>query len=216
MNRGLIIALVVGVGVAMWVALRPPDTAPPIDGQRPDAAPLPPPPPPADLGVREDAVNLPPMPPPPPPSTAEAIEAEVDGLMNREARWIEVMTPVGWGTTDGGWRHPRGTVVRFAVREGRVVGARASFPADAMSSAVSELTVPLIGHQGGGGVMLPGGEQAESLTVDAAPRSGTVKYPGGEVDWTLWLRTTGEPPYGPVRFDFGDVGPLDGSTGPGP
>ncbi len=216
MKRGVVIALVVGVGVAVWVALRPVDTPPARDaGPRVDAASAPLAEA-ADAAVRLDAVDLPPPPPSLPPTPAEVVAAEADGLMNREARWIGPMTPPGWGSTDTGWRSPLGTTVDFAVREGRVVGARARFPEAAFSSALSALTTSLIGHQGGGGAMLPGGEEAESMTVERGPRSGTVKFSSGEMDWTLWLRTTGEPPYGPARFDLGDVGPLDGSTGPGP
>lgn len=217
MKRAVGIAAAVAVvGALVAVSLTTREVAvqrPPPDAATPEAAPAKPAPP-----IVDARVAIAPSPPPPdlgatPPAV---IEAERTGLMGRDGSWIPRMLPRGWTATADGWQSPTGTTVRFAQREGRVVGARATFAETSFSSAVSELTVPLVGHHDGGAAMLPGGEDAESFEPETAPREGTLRYPGGEIDWTLWLRTTGEAPFGPRRFDFGDVGPLDGSTGPGP
>lgn len=216
MNRVLVVLLVIaGAAVVAVLLARDPDPTSSADTPPPpstEQAPTP-----TDPDAAAAVAERPPPPQPDYGPIPEAvIEAERDGLMNREAELIERLAPRGWTVVGDGWRSPMGTEVRFAIREGRVTGARVRFPEAAFSSALSELTVPLVGHGGGGGAMLPGGEQAESLEPDARPRSGTVRVDGGEYDWTLWLRTTGEAPYGPARFDLGDVGPLDGSPGPGP
>lgn len=209
-RRAAVVALVAAALLAAyWLTLpdappepvRPP--APPVDAAPPDArvvdaAPAPP----------VDASPLPPIDASPPPSPAEAEDAARTGLIGRPAGWIAHLPPVGWTPSADGrrWTSPRGTDVEFAVRDGRVTGVRVRFETGAFSAAVSELSNPLIGHRGGGGPMLPGGEQAESMTLDPAVRTGTVEGADGRpLEWRLWLRTTGEPPYGPARFELGDL-----------
>ncbi len=215
MNRALAVVLALAVAglVAFYLSATPTPAPPPVSTPAIDDAPTAP----AETPAAPTPVAPPtPIPPDHGATPTAVIDAERTGLFGRDAEWIERMVPRGWTVVGDGWRSPAGTEVTFATREGRVVGARARFPETVFSSALSELTVPLVGHGGGGGAMLPGGEQAESLEPDPRPREGTVRVSSGEYDWTLWLRTTGESPYGPARFDLGDVGPLDGSAGPGP
>lgn len=193
---------IIAVGVvAWWLTRESPRSAPepaPAPAVAPAAEPTAPPPAPVDAAV-------PPAPPPLPPTPADAMQAERVGLLGLAPDQIEVLLPRGWSRVDGelpGWRSPDGTEVTFEVRDGRVHAARAQFSPTAFSSAASELTVPLIGVGAGGGPMLPGGEQAESMTADATPRTGELTRDWGPtLYWRLTLRSEGDPPYGPQLLE---------------
>lgn len=188
------------LGVVAWqMSLEADPPTPPAAVDTPTA-----PPPPITTATPVDAW-VPPPPPSLPPTPADAIAAERVGLLGLAPDQIDVLRPRGWSRLEGdppGWRSPMGTEVTFEISEGRVSGARARFAAEAFSSAASELTVPLIGVGTGGGPMLPGGEDAESMTADPTPRTGSlVRDWGPTLHWRLTLRTTGEPPFGPARLE---------------
>jgi len=122
----------------------------------------------------------------------------VEKLMG-EHRWKII--PSADGTT---YQNANQVTLSFRYREGRVFGALAEFPETALSADLTALSEYFVGN----GAHFP--FHFESMTVPDPPErrgyfrdaSGTDLYFRGR------LRTVGDPPFGPARFEMATA-PLD-------
>lgn len=130
------------------------------------------------------------------------------GLIGRTERWVaSVMDRPFWtkkSREDAPYRfiNKNGVELTWAIKNGRVIGAAATFPETAFSADLTALSEFFVGQN----AHLP--VHFESNKKRSKVRYGDFTGPGGR---TLYyrgrLRRSGTPPYGPEEFEI-QLGPF--------
>jgi hypothetical protein len=197
MNKALPALLVLALGGMTWFILSrssddgtpaSPATAPPSDSNRTTPAPLP-------------RAALEPEAPVSAPVDLQYIEQK--GLLGQADRWLSerMAKAPGFKPVEGSprtWKNERATVQWLTDKSGRVTGADAVFTESSLSADLTALSPLFVGSQHGLPIHLEvhTPEEAQAATVGSFEMDETLYH------YKADFRATGEPPYGPARFEL--------------
>lgn len=132
----------------------------------------------------------------------DLVYVEENGLMGQSARWLvaRMAKSPEFKPVDGQpntWKSERATVRWLTDKSGRVTGAEATFVDDALSADLTALSPLLLGNQNG----LPIHLEVHTPEEAKAGSVGSFEMEETPYHYKADFRATGEPPYGPSRFE---------------
>ena len=180
----------------------PPKTVAETGPKTPKPTPLPP------------RLPLPAEQPKPTPKAPETLtELARIGLLGQSERWVEALMARGAWQREGQsdkkvYRGHEGVTLEWKSEGGVITGARATFPATAVSASVTALTPYLLGEH----FSMPIHFESEAPLVDPVILNNFFDEDTGRRFFLrAIMRNTGPSPYGPQRVDIGFT-PFEGQS----
>ena len=145
-----------------------------------------------------------------PAFTVKSVESI--GLLGRDARWVaKVMNKSNWrpvgDESEATFENTNGIRMAYQIHRGRVIGARARFPEDALSADLTALSEYFVGNRG----HFPFHWEARTRPKKTR-RMGRFQHRDERyIYYRGILHTTGEPPFGPKEIEI-SLFPFENQT----